>query len=122
MNRKTLIQFAHLGEQIACFILICLFAGANYDLNCNSVCLSHCSIDLIRKSSKLQQEGYLLKTILLSCWLFRALGNYLSPRDKISSIVFVINNDPQLITGWAHGTTVLRIESSLKRSLPSQNT
>ena len=31
MNRKTLIQFAHLGKQTACFIL--LFAGANYDLN-----------------------------------------------------------------------------------------
>ena len=28
MNRKTLIQFAHLGEQIACFIRP--FAGANY--------------------------------------------------------------------------------------------
>ena len=27
---------------------------------------------LVRKKSKLQQEGYLLKTILLS-WLFRAL-------------------------------------------------
>ena len=37
MNRKTLIQFAHLGKQIACFILIRLFARANYDLNCNSV-------------------------------------------------------------------------------------
>ena len=69
MNRKTLIQFAHLGEQIGCFILICLFARANYDLNCNSVYLSCCSIHLIRKSSKLQQEGYLLKTILLN-WLF----------------------------------------------------
>ena len=31
MNRKTLIKFAHLGKQTACFIL--LFAGANYDLN-----------------------------------------------------------------------------------------
>ena len=41
MNRKTLIQFAHLGEQIACFILICLFARANYDLN-NIVILFVC--------------------------------------------------------------------------------
>ena len=64
MNRKTLIQFAHLSEQIACFI--CLFARENYDLNCNSVCSPHCSIHLIRKSSELQSEGYLLKMILLS--------------------------------------------------------
>ena len=28
MNRKTLIQFAHLGKQIAGFILIRLFARA----------------------------------------------------------------------------------------------
>ena len=69
MNRKTLIQFAHLSEQIACFILIYIFATANYDLNCNSVCLSRWSIHLIRKSSNLQQEGYQLKTILLN-WLF----------------------------------------------------
>ena len=40
MNRKTLIQFAHLGKQIACFILIRVLAKANYDLNCNSVCSS----------------------------------------------------------------------------------
>ena len=40
MNRKTLIQFAHLGKQITCFILIRLFARTNYDLNCNSVCSS----------------------------------------------------------------------------------
>ena len=33
MNRKTLIQFAHLGKQIAFFILIRLFARKNYDLN-----------------------------------------------------------------------------------------
>ena len=33
MNRKTLIQLAHLGKQIVCFIR--LFAGANQDLNCN---------------------------------------------------------------------------------------
>ena len=31
MNRKTLIQFANLGKQIAYFI--CLFAGASYDFN-----------------------------------------------------------------------------------------
>ena len=67
MNRKTLIQFAHLNEKIACFILIFLFARTNYDLNCNSVCLSRCSIHLIRKSRKLQQDGYLLQMILLSC-------------------------------------------------------
>ena len=47
MNKKTLIQFAHLGEQIASFIR--LFAGANYDLNCNSVCSPRCSIRLLRK-------------------------------------------------------------------------
>ena len=74
MNRKTLIQFAHLGKQIACFILIRLFAKANYDLNCDSVCSPRCSIHLLRKSGKLQQEGYLLKTILLS-WFFGALWN-----------------------------------------------
>ena len=33
MSRKTLIQLAHLGKQIFCFIR--LFAGANQDLNCN---------------------------------------------------------------------------------------
>ena len=66
MNRKTIIQFAHLGKQMACFILSRLFAKANYDLNCDSVCSPRCSIHLLRKSSKLQQEGYLLKTILLS--------------------------------------------------------
>ena len=27
---------------------------------------------------------------------------------KLSSIAFVIHNDPQLISGWAHRTTVLR--------------
>ena len=51
MNRKTLIQFAHLAKQIACFIR--LFAGANYDLNCNSVCSPHCFIHLVRISSEL---------------------------------------------------------------------
>ena len=64
MDKKTLIQFAHLGEQIAFFIR--LFAGANYDHNCNSVCSPSCSICFLRKSSELQQEDYLLKTILLS--------------------------------------------------------
>ena len=59
MNWKTLIQSAHLGKQIACFIR--LVAGEN-DLNCSPRCYIH----LIRKSSKLQQERYLLKTILLS--------------------------------------------------------
>ena len=34
-EQKTLIQFALLCKQIACFIR--LYAGANYDLNCNSV-------------------------------------------------------------------------------------
>ena len=66
MKRKTGIQFAefaHLGKQIACFIR--LFAGATYDLNCNSVCSPRCTIHLLRKSSELQQEGYLPKTILL---------------------------------------------------------
>ena len=55
MNRKTLIQFAHHSEQIACFVR--LFAGENYDLNCNSVCSPRCSIHLITKSSELQSEG-----------------------------------------------------------------
>ena len=58
-EQKTLIQFALHGKQIACFIR--LFAGANYDLNCNSVCSPRCY--LYRKSSELQQEGYLLKKI-----------------------------------------------------------
>ena len=57
MNRKTLIQFAHLGEQVACFI--CPFVGGNYDLNRNSVCSPRCSIHLVRKSSELQQEGFI---------------------------------------------------------------
>ena len=57
MNRKTLIQFAHLGEQIACFIRPC--AGANYDLNRNSVCSPPCSIHLVRKSSEVQQKGFI---------------------------------------------------------------
>ena len=38
MKRKTLIQFAELGKQVAFFIR--LFAGANYednDVNCNSL-------------------------------------------------------------------------------------
>ena len=60
-EQKTLIQFALHGKQIACFIR--LFAGANYDLNCNSVCSPRCVIHLFRKSSELQQEGYLLKKI-----------------------------------------------------------
>ena len=72
MNRKTLIQFAHLSGQMACFVH--LFAGENYDLNCNSVCSPCCPIHLVRKSSELQLEGYLLKTIMLS-WLFTALWN-----------------------------------------------
>ena len=120
------VRRLHLGKQIAFFI--CLFAGPNYDLNCDSVCSPLCSIHLIKKSSELQQEGKLLKPILLS-WLIRALWSLLSPRDKIPSIVFM--HEQQLITGWAPGTTVLRntwteehclsLESSLKRSLPSQN-
>ena len=52
MNRKTLIQFAHLGKQFAYFIR--LVAKANYDLNCNSVCSPRCSISLVRKSNELQ--------------------------------------------------------------------
>ena len=58
MNWKTLIQFAHISMQIACFIH--LPARANYEVNCNSVCSPCCSIHLLRKSSELQQEGYLL--------------------------------------------------------------
>ena len=89
MKSKTLIQSAHLGKQIVFFIR--LFVGANYDLDCNSICSPSCFVHLFRKSSELQQEGYLPKTILLRSWLFGALGSrYLSPRDKISSIVFVI--------------------------------
>ena len=57
MNRKTLIQLAHLAKQIACFI--CLFAGADYDLNCNSVCSPRCFIHLIRISSELPATGRL---------------------------------------------------------------
>ena len=47
MNTKTLIQVAHLGEQIACFILP--FAGANYDLNRNPVCSPRCSFTSLEK-------------------------------------------------------------------------
>ena len=93
------------SKSITCFIR--LFAGASYDLNCYSVWSPRCCSHLLRKSSELQQEDYLLKTILPS-WLFRALWNWLPPRHKISSIVPVIHNVPQLITGWAHGATVLR--------------
>ena len=32
----------------------------------NPVCAPRCSIHLLRKSSELQQEGYLLKTIVLT--------------------------------------------------------
>ena len=65
MNRKTLIQFAHLGKQTACFIL--LFAGRIMtSIYYNPVCAPHCSIHLLRKSSELQQEGYLLKTVVLT--------------------------------------------------------
>ena len=82
-----------------------------------------------RKSSKLQQDGYQLKTIRLR-WLFMDALNSLPPLDKILSIVFLIHNDPQLITRWAHGTAVLQkmkehclsLESSLKLSLPFKNT
>ena len=84
---KTLIQSAHVAKQVAFFIR--LFVGANYDLDCNSVFSPRCFVHLFRKSSELQQEGYLPKTILLP-WLFGALWSYLSPRDKISSILFVI--------------------------------
>ena len=58
------VRRLHLGKQIA--FLICLFAGPNYDLNCDSVCSHLCSIHLVKKSSELQQEGKLLKPILLS--------------------------------------------------------
>ena len=58
------VRRLHLGKQIAFFI--CLFAGPNYDLNCDSVCSHFCSIHLVKKSSELQQEGKLLKPILLS--------------------------------------------------------
>ena len=61
-EQKTLIQFAHHGEQFAYFIR--LVSGAIYDLSCNSVCSPRCSIHLLRKSSDLQ--GYLLKTVPLS--------------------------------------------------------
>ena len=82
-----------------------------------------------RKSSKLQQDGYPMKTIRLR-WLFMAALNSLPPLDKILSIVFLIHNDPQLITRWAHWTAVLQkmkehclsLESSLKLSLPFKNT
>ena len=46
MNRKTLIQFAHPGKKIACFVS--LFARANYDLNSISVCSPCCSIHLVK--------------------------------------------------------------------------
>lgn len=62
----------------------------------------------------------------------RRFGTNCLFRDKISSILFLIHNDPQLITRWAHasGTTVLRkmkehclsLEFSLKRLLPFKTT
>ena len=44
------------------------------------------------------------------CWV-DCLGRFETNcplETRISSIVFVIHNDLQLITGWGHGTTVLR--------------
>ena len=71
MNRKTLIQLAHLGKQIVCFIR--LFAGAQIK---TSVVIQFvrlvASFTSLEKSSELQQEVYPLKMILLSC-LFKAL-------------------------------------------------
>ena len=71
---------------------------ANYDVNYNSVCSPRCFIHLVRKSSELQ-EDYLLKTILLS-WYSRPIWNKLSPRDKISSIVFVIHSRLLFLCSW----------------------
>ena len=85
-----------------------------------------------RKSSKLQRDGYSLK--MIPCWddCSETLWTNCLFRDKISSILFLIHNDPQLITRWAHasGTTVLRkmkehclsLEFSLKRLLPFKTT
>jgi len=105
MNGKTLIQFAHLSEQIACFVR--LFAGENYDLNCNSVCLPRCPIHLVRKSSELQSEGYLLKKNSAELIVYGALKLIVfSWQDFIHCVV--IYNNPQPITGRAHGMTVLQ--------------
>ena len=96
MNRKTLIQFTHLGEQIACFILSCLFARASYELNCNSVCMSRCSIHLIRKISKLQQRqrfcwvdclGRLETNCLLVTRFHYWLGSWNDSAAKMKDIV-----------------------------------
>ena len=53
MNKKTLIQFAHLGKKFAYYIL--LVAGESYDLNCNTVYSPCCSVHLVRKSSELKR-------------------------------------------------------------------
>ena len=71
--------------------------------NYNSVCSLLSFIYLlrqvkrIRKSSKLNWEGYLLKNVLLLIVGTGALKHKLSPRDKTSSIVFVIHSDLRLI-------------------------
>ena len=75
MNGKTLLQFADLGKQIACFIR--LFAGANYDhndLNCNSVCSPRCFVHLLRKRAVSKTKHSKTKT--------EARSTQISPKTK----------------------------------------
>ena len=59
---KSLVLFASLPGQIMILMVIQFV----------HLVAPFTDFHLVRKKSKLQQEGYLLKTILLS-WLFRAL-------------------------------------------------
>ena len=72
MNRKTLIQFAHLGEQIACFIRP--FAGANYA----SIVILF--VRLVAPFTSLEKVVNYNRKVLSAkkdslSWLFRALWN-----------------------------------------------
>ena len=64
MTRKTSIQFAYLGKQIARFL--CILLGQIMTSIVIQFVRLRRSFHLVRKSSTLQQEGYLLKMILLS--------------------------------------------------------
>ena len=63
MNRKTLIQFAQLGKQIA-FLLPSLSGQIMASIVIQFVRLVAPYHDLVRKSSELPQEGYKLPNLL----------------------------------------------------------
>ena len=132
--QKTLIQFARHGKlKQFSRLLHSPRCQANYDLSCNSVCSPRCSIHLTRKSSETTIGRLSAKKRF--CWvdcLGRCETNCLLVTLYISSIVFVTHSDPQLKTGWAHGTTMLRntwknivfpsIPHENVRYIPPQNT